>query len=444
VSLDAAAILLALLLCLGKVVVTASEGRAVEVVRQRALHARQQQLVMFAVKDSSEGIVVTDSVGRIELFNDRAAALFAVKDPARVIGSNISEIVPDFPICPMGEASSGGGRLVPVDCFPVSRPFKLADLDLEISADRTLCKGSHVRKFQAEHIFVYTIRDISARVRIESAEREVKESLAIASAAKTHFIHNMGHELRTPLNAIIGFSDLICAGFDETSGNPRHLEYVGYIREGGMRLLEVINDVLEVTRLESGNVELQLEYIDLGALFRLAFEQEANAESGQRNLRLDIAPEVPLVKLDRWMFTRALNHLLDNAIKFTSPNGCIDVVVMSDAKGDVHIEVQDDGIGVRAEQLSRLTEAFYQADPSLARKHEGTGLGLFLTSKYLALHGARLELESEEGRGFTARIVLPHATAIHAGGGGGPLSRVAPGGHLEEATSSRSVLTAEK
>ena len=415
VSIDASPILLTQFLCLGKVFVLELERRAQEIFRQRALNLRQQALVTFAVKDSSDGIIVTDSLGRIELCNERASTLFAIKDPAKAIGLSLVEIVPGFPTYPVEPAPSGEERLVPADCFPVVQDYKVADCDLEVSGDWTIAENTHFENVKGCHIFVYTIRDISVRMRIAEKERKVTDTLVAALAAKTHFIHNMGHELRTPLNAVIGFSDLICSETAGPVGNPAYVEYAGYIRDGGKRLLDVVNDVLEVTRLESGNVNLQLERIDLAQLIEHAHEHAANVEYGVKHLNLKLSPGIPPVLVDRWFFTEALRHVLANSMKFTSEGGRIDVIVQSCPRGDVTIEIRDDGIGVDPKHLIHLTEAFYQADPSLSRKHEGTGLGLFLTYKYLALHDARLELESDAGRGFTARIVLPNQAEERAG-----------------------------
>ena len=412
VSLDASPMLLAQFLCLGRTVGSELERRAREIFRQRAFNARQQALVTLAVKDSSDGIIVTDAEGRIELCNECGATMLGFKNPAAVAGSTLVELVPDFPIYPIERAPKRGNMLVPADCFAVVQGYTRGSRALEVSADWTLCDDPCIKEVQGGHIFVYTLRDVSARRRIEEAERDAKEKLIAASQAKSQFIHNMSHELRTPLNAVIGFSDMICR---ETAGPVSPSVYAGYvrhIREGGKNLLNVINDVLEVTWLESGNLELPREPIDLAQLIQDARSCAGSAAFDDAKIfTVDIPGGFPLLLVNHRCFTQALMHLFSNARKFTVVGGRIDVIARLGSAGEAIIEIRDDGIGVDRKHLLRLTEAFYQADQSLSRKHEGTGLGLYLITKYLALHNARLELESEVGKGFTARIVLPDAKA---------------------------------
>ena len=407
VSMDASPILAAQLLCLMRTVGAELERRAREIFQQRALNARQHALVALAVKDSSDGIVVTDADGRIELCNERAATLLNIADPAKAVGESLIALAPDFPTYPTELAPGRSQTLVPSDCFPIVHEYQVGDQVFEVSSDWTLCQDPNVKDVAGGHIYVHTLRDISARKRIEETERQAKATLIAASQAKSQFIHAMSHELRTPLNAVIGFSEMISRETAGPVGNPTYAEYIKLIHEGGRHLLSVVNDVLDVTRLETGDVKPDKEPAVLSQLIENIVEtSEKQIVDGGKQLNIDVPPDLKLM-VDRKLFTQTLQHLLSNALKFTRPGGHIWIVAHAQGNADAVIEVRDDGIGVSQAEVPKLTQAFYQADPSLSRTHGGTGLGLFLVTKYLALHGGRLELQSAAGEGFLARIHLP-------------------------------------
>src|SRR5262249_39929744 len=154
-------------------------------------------------------------IGRIELCNERAATILGIADPAKAVGLDLHALVPAFPVYPTELAPSRDGRVVPADCFPVLQEYLIDEQVLEVSSDWTLCESAQAADVNGGHIYVHPIRDVSARKRIEAAEREVKESLIAASQAKSQFINAMSHELRTPLNAVIGFSEMMSK---ETAG----------------------------------------------------------------------------------------------------------------------------------------------------------------------------------------------------------------------------------
>ncbi len=409
VSMDASPILAAQLLCLMRTVGTELERRAREIFQQRALNARQHALVALAVKDSSDGIVVTDADGRIELCNERAATLLKIADPAKAVGESLIALVPDFPTYPTELAPGRSGTLVPSDCFRVVDEFHVGDQIFEVSSDWTLCQDPNVKDVAGGHIYVHTLRDISARKRIEEAERAAKANLIAASQAKSQFIHSMSHELRTPLNAVIGFSEMINKQTAGPLGNPTYVEYVKLIHEGGKHLLSVVNDVLDLTRLETGDVKPDKEPVGLRRLAETIVE--AREADDDKQVIIEIPADLKAL-VDRRLFGQALQHLLSNAWKFTRSDGRIHIGARVEGQGDVVVDVRDDGIGIDRDKLPKLTQAFYQADPSLSRTYGGTGLGLFLVTKYLALHDGSLELESDAGKGFLARIRLPNALAV--------------------------------
>ncbi len=411
VSLDASPILAAQVLCLVGTVGSELERRAREIFRQRAVNARQQALVTLAVKDSSDGVIVTDAVGCIELCNERAATLLGLGNPANGAGRNLLQLAPQFPLYPTELAPSRGGKRVPADCFPVIQECTVGNQTLEVSSDWTLCEDPQTKNVRGGHIYVHTLRDVSARKRIEEAERQATASLVAASQAKSQFIHSMSHELRTPLNAVIGFSEMMCNQTAGPLGNPTYVEYIKMIHEGGRHLLSVVNDVLDVTRLETGEVKADKEPVALAQLVEnVSQHTEGEIAKGDKQLTIEVPADLKLL-IDRKLFGQTLQHLLANAVKFTRPGGHIWIAARVEGDADAVVEVRDDGVGVERTHLPKLTRAFYQADPSLSRTFGGTGLGLFLVTKYLALHGGRLELESDAGQGFVARIHLPNSVA---------------------------------
>ena len=411
VSIDATPVLAAQLLCFMLTVSAELERRARDLFQQRALNARQNALVALAVKDSTDGIIVTDAQGRIELCNERAATLLDLSNPAAAAGAVLTSLVADFPEYPTERAPGGKDARVPSDCFPVIQEWQRDNQIFEVSSDWTLCEDQGIKNVAGGYIYVHTLRDVSARKRTEEAERQAKEALIAASQARSQFIHAMSHELRTPLNAVIGFSEMMRGETMGPIGHPTYAEYIGMIHEGGKHLLSVVNDVLDVTRLESGDVKAEKEPVGLRGLV-LGLVEDRRIDQDRR-VRVDIAPELK-ANVDRRLFGLALQHLLSNAQKFSRDDGRIDVAARVEGEGTVVIEVRDDGVGIEPEELPKLTQAFYQGDPSLSRTHGGTGLGLFLVTKYLELHEGTLELESQKGEGFLARIRLPAALASTA------------------------------
>jgi PAS domain S-box-containing protein len=250
--------------------------------------------------------------------------------------------------------------------------------------------------------------DITDSKRREAAVLEAKEAAELASRAKSTFLANMSHELRTPLNAVIGFAELIGLQVNGPVGHDRYLEYARDIRVSGEHLLILINDILDLSRIEAGAVELNEDDIACAELIdscaRLIAGQAARA-----GLALEVAPAdgLPAIRGDRRRLLQVLINLLSNAVKFTPKGGRIRLWSEQRPDGGLAFCVSDTGIGMSAEGIVEALTPFKQLDNCLARRYEGAGLGLPLAKNLVELHGGRLELASEVGCGTTAGCWLP-------------------------------------
>ena len=245
---------------------------------------------------------------------------------------------------------------------------------------------------------------------LEKTSGDLKTALAAADAAskvKSEFLAAMSHELRTPLNAVIGFSEVMVNEVFGPLGNERYREYAESIRGSGTHLLGLINDVLDMSRLNAGELKLSREELRVGDLIAEAVGViSLQAEASDVALIEDVEPWLPVLRVDRRRMRQVLVNLLTNAVKFTPAEGT--VRVSAHRRGDnVANEISDTGIGIAAHEIPKALERFSQVDGSLARKYEGVGLGLPLAKHLTELHGGWLELFSEPGTGTTVTVILP-------------------------------------
>ncbi len=276
---------------------------------------------------------------------------------------------------------------------------------------------------RASHFLGYrgTARDITEKVMAERALREAKAAAETANSAKSQFLANMSHELRTPLNAILGFSEVLENGIAGPL-QSRQAEYIGLIRQSGVHLLHVINEILDLARIDAGKLELREEVFDPRKLVEGCIALiEDRAAVGLLTITTEIEPRIPYVMADRTRLTEILLNLLSNAIKFTELGGSIDVMVRHKQDGGIEFAVRDTGCGMTATEVEIALQAFGQVDAGLARQHEGTDLGLPLARRLAELHGGSLTLESKKGRGTTVSVELP-ATRVVSGRAGDPSS----------------------
>ncbi|PIW29134.1 MAG: hypothetical protein COW30_05770 [Rhodospirillales bacterium CG15_BIG_FIL_POST_REV_8_21_14_020_66_15] len=256
-------------------------------------------------------------------------------------------------------------------------------------------------------------RDVTRERLSDQALRTAKEEAELANRAKTEFLANMSHELRTPLNSIIGFSDILA---NETFGPvnvPQYKEYAGDINDAGKHLLQIINDLLDLARIERGQMNLNERRLDLALLVNACHRlvRERALEAGV-SLMIDCPAGLPPLLADELRVKQALVNLLSNAIKFTERGGAVCVVARRQEDGAVRLTVSDTGIGISPENMAVALSEFGQVDGTLTRTHEGTGLGLTLSRKLIELHGGVLEMESEVGKGTSVHLLFPASRSL--------------------------------
>lgn len=259
------------------------------------------------------------------------------------------------------------------------------------------------------------------RMRAEAGERERKLEQALTkmklyasadreSKAKTEFLANMSHELRTPLNAILGFSEAMDQKLFGPLGNERYASYVHDIHQAGTHLLSLVNDILDLSRIELDGLKINPQPVDFARVCQncLAIVR-GRAERGQVRLALDAVPPFPTIETDERRLKQVIINLLNNAVKFTPPGGTVTLELAHGERGGAIIRVRDTGIGMSDEELENALQPFWQADAGLNRSFEGAGLGLALVRELVSLMEGEFRLASEPGKGTVATVLLPRS-----------------------------------
>ena len=267
---------------------------------------------------------------------------------------------------------------------------------------QTASKNSLLARYSA------TLGEMKLRKYTERAIRAAKVEAELNSRSKSAFLSTMSHELRTPLNAIIGFSDLIRTPDPHNPDFEKSREYAAHISNAGRRLLDVVSDILDISKLESGAAPLTLRPCDLGRVISEAanaIQEKLRARNQTLDLRTE--PKLPTLSLDARRIRQILDNLLSNAGKFTPEGGKLLLMARAGADGGVTIAIADTGVGMSPEQLVVALSPFGQVQSHYARAQEGTGLGLPIALGLARLHGGTLTIDSAPGAGTTAVLTLP-------------------------------------
>lgn len=252
------------------------------------------------------------------------------------------------------------------------------------------------------------IDDIERRRQTEQAFLTAKEEAELSNRAKAEFLANMSHEFRTPLNAVIGFADIMATDSVTPLNQTEINEYSRAIRDAGQHLLEILNDVLDMSRMETGDRTPADEDVDTGEVIEICTAL-ISARTGKT--RHKVSSEMPVLLPHLWADTRMvkqmLMNLVTNAVKFSSPGDNVVIRASLEKSGGLTLSVTDAGVGIAADKIDTVLKPFAQVDGTTMRRHEGTGLGLALVNAMMTLHEGRVKIDSALGRGTTVSLCFP-------------------------------------
>ena len=343
------------------------------------LSARFESLV----RDNADAILVLDRNGRIEFANSAAGRLFN-RDPAALVGSD-----PGIPV------ESGETMEVVIGAHSGS------DTVVDVRVKKSSWDG--------DPVLLATLRDISLRKRTERALMLAKQEAELASESKSRFLAHMSHELRTPLNSILGFTEMMQRGLFGEIGNSRYADYLETIRHSGTHLLTLINNLLDLSKIEAGREELDEGVFDMGELLRAAAHAEQpTARDHGLTLACDVGEQSQLLRADHVKLDQIVLNLLSNAIKFTPEGGHVTLSGRLSANGGYEIVVADTGSGMDPDDIPEAMGSFAQIrNPHTRKSDRGSGLGLPIARSLAELHQGRLEIASRRGVGTRVTLWLP-------------------------------------
>lgn len=255
--------------------------------------------------------------------------------------------------------------------------------------------------------------DTTEREERERALSHAKMAADEASRSKSNFIARVSHELRTPLNAIIGFSTVMKDRVFGGLGEPAYNDYPAHIVSSGEHLLALINDLLDLAKIEAGKFELQETVLDVAAVIEASLRLARPQMQAQRiGLEVEIAPGLPHLEADETAVKQVLANILSNAVKFSPEASKVSVSAYVNGAGGVTVAIRDQGVGIPEDMLPRIFEPFEQADGPYTAQSEGTGLGLAISNDLMVVHGGTLEIDSVVDHGTVVRLSFPSARAI--------------------------------
>ena len=416
-----------------------AEGGHVAITTDVTALKRAQKRLVDAVESMSDAFVLWDADDRLVLCNSAYAAMFAGVPRSTEVGSRFDEILKAgiaagaFPEAKGREDAYFAERVArhrnPAD--PVVQPYR--DGRWLRYAERRTSEGGIVglrtdvtESIGRERVLRTNQAELAERVHeLEAMQQQLREQrdelhrlmrqvmqardeAAAANAAKSVFLANMSHELRTPLNAIIGFSEIMHGELFGALGHPRYASYVGDMLGAAKHLLKLINDILDLSKIEAGKWELREEPVDvrrlLDAVMRLFRGRD---ESARLDIKVDAPAALPPILADERALKQIIINALSNSIKFTPPGGRIRLRARRDKSGRLHLTIGDTGIGIKREDVPKALAPFGQVDNHMTRRHQGTGLGLSIAKALVERHGGRLKLRSRPGRGTVITAMLP-------------------------------------
>jgi signal transduction histidine kinase len=378
--------------------------------RSEARLKRRSSLLQSTLENIGEGLSVFDCQGRLIAWNSRFCELLDLPTDL-AIGAPLRDIL----MLQAARGDFGDGDLE----AEVARRLALFYRDVPTVKERVTAGGRTLqicRRAMPEGAVVSVYSDITE---LKASERKLiwaRSQAEMANRSKSDFLANMSHELRTPLNAIIGFSEIISKELFGPIVNEKYLEYIKDIHSSSLHLLSIINDVLDMSKIEAGKLELSKEPLNIQSVIceviRMMHEQS-------QSRGIELIAQLLDENVDIWADERAMKqiflNLLSNAIKFSKEGGKVCVRVVADQPDLAVVEFEDHGIGMNEEEQVRALQPFGQAKPATTRNYGGTGLGLPITKGLIEAHGGKLAIKSRVGCGTIVSVVLPmEGKALHS------------------------------
>jgi len=371
--------------------------------REQAYREAEERLTAL-LELAPEAIISVDGDNHIVLFNRSAEELFGY-EKGEILGQPLDRLIPER----YRTAHTGYIRAFAKSRDRIRLMKRRGDIaGLRKDGSEFPARGAiSLLRTRTGTIYTAMIADITEQKQAEDALRAAKQQAEQANRAKSAFLANTSHELKTPLNAIIGFSELMAEQPYGPLGNDHYVEYVQSIRDCGSHLLEMINDILDISRIEAGKATLDLEEVDVVSLLAtLVADQESDLTQTNLKLVLEAEDNLPMLFADLQGLRKIFGNLLSNAVKFSPDGGHVRARAYLDDGAHV-VEISDQGIGMTPEDLATVLTPFAQVDSDLNRKYEGVGLGLTLVKLYVEAHGATMTFDSTPGEGTSVCVRFP-------------------------------------
>ncbi|WOF74873.1 CHASE2 domain-containing protein [Parvibaculaceae bacterium PLY_AMNH_Bact1] len=413
ISVDTGAILLVASLMGISVTITELEARREQVARERVEKENHVRMLDRVVEDSFNGIIVYNQERRIESSNAAARKILRAENETAFIGKKLSAVLPNSSDWWAPWEQDQVEDLQEVEFTTSTGEMRT----IEFVVTRSILEEAD--STESRPIFTATFRDITERRQAELDRDAALQEALSANRSKTQFLANMSHELRTPLNAIIGFSEIMKTEAFGPLGSEQYVGYSGDIEDSGRHLLSIVNDILDVARIETGDFSLNEEELEVEDLLQSVKRLTEGWPAAQdRNIKIEVTGDLPDLWADPRLTKQMVLNLLSNAVKFSPSGSTIFLKANLNDSGAIRIDVCDEGIGIPQESIPKLTDAFYQVDARLEREFEGSGLGLTLVQKHMSLHSGTLRFESEENIGTTATLTFPPNRSVDLGTAG--------------------------
>lgn len=367
---------------------------------EKLIHAAEEKFRNL-FDNANDAIIISDLEGKVVSWNKSAERIFGYTSN-EAVGKKLSELIVPENLRDEREKiirSVLSGRIISgIETLRMHKDGSIVNVSPIVSPlldrEQNIVGLSHV------------IRDITEHKKAEELRLE-NERLVLANQAKSEFLAIMSHELRTPLNAVIGFSELLKL---EKAGelNEKQENYVDNVLSSGKHLLSIINDILDLAKIEAGKIEMVIEMFSVPKIINDTLDLiKANAEERNIVLKKELDPQLDFIEADKKKFKQIIFNLLSNAVKFSKPEGGVVTVKAKKIDDTAQISVSDTGVGIKEEDMEKLFMVFQQLDSGFARKYGGTGLGLAISKQLVELHGGKIWAESRYGEGSTFTFLLP-------------------------------------